>query len=66
MKDIRLLKSCNVLYVDDEKAAREKLAAILQHYFHAVHLASNGVEALELFKTKSATCCCKLPQFSDT
>ena len=52
MKDIRLLKSCSVFYVDDEKAAREKLAEILRYYFDTVYLASNGVEALELFKTK--------------
>lgn len=46
MKDIKYLK---VLFVEDEKLAREKLASILGKIFITVQTAQNGQEALDIY-----------------
>ena len=50
MNDLKILKSLNVLYVDDDKDAREKLESILKYYFNNVYTAGDGYEAFEVYK----------------
>jgi DNA-binding response OmpR family regulator len=52
MNDLMILKNFNVLYVDDDPDAREKLQSILSYYFDSVYLATNGLEAYEIYKSK--------------
>jgi DNA-binding response OmpR family regulator len=53
MNGLIKLKNMNVLYVDDQKEACEKLKDILQYFFNKVYLASNGSEALEIYNKKN-------------
>ena len=53
MNDLKILKSLNVLYVDDDKEAREKLESILKYYFNNVHTACDGHEAFEIYKNNT-------------
>jgi YesN/AraC family two-component response regulator len=46
-------KDMSVLYVEDESDLREKVALYLKKLFCTVKEASNGEEALELFKNES-------------
>jgi DNA-binding response OmpR family regulator len=50
MKNVKLLKQLSVIYVDDDKEAREKLEQILMYYFAEVHTASSAQEAMEIYK----------------
>ena len=43
------LKTLTILYVEDDKLAREKLAKILKRFFKTVIVSSNGSEGLSLF-----------------
>lgn len=45
-----LLKNLTVLFVEDEKLPRESIGRFLTTKVAAVHLATNGLEGLELFK----------------
>ncbi|OGU01235.1 MAG: hypothetical protein A2X82_16615 [Geobacteraceae bacterium GWC2_55_20] len=45
-----LLKNLTVLLVEDEKLPRESIGRFLSTKFAAVHLATNGLEGLDLFK----------------
>lgn len=49
MEDKKFLKHLNILYVEDEKLIREKTTEIFELTFNQVFVASNGLEALELF-----------------
>jgi len=41
-----------ILYAEDDQEARENLAIILQQYFDIVYTATNGKEALNLYREK--------------
>ncbi|NPA10733.1 MAG: response regulator [Epsilonproteobacteria bacterium] len=45
-------KDIKLLYVDDDKDGREIIDMFLHEYFDSVDMASNGFEALEMFKSK--------------
>jgi len=45
-----VLKTIHVLYVEDDEIVRKQHAAVLQHFFEHVYLASNAREGLELFE----------------
>ncbi|NNM66994.1 MAG: hybrid sensor histidine kinase/response regulator, partial [Spirochaetales bacterium] len=47
-----LAKDYSLLYVEDEESVRVEISEILQTIFPQVELATNGVEALELFQSK--------------
>lgn len=53
MKEFEELKELNVLYVDDDKEACNSLKQILSYYFKAVFIASNGVEALNIYEKEN-------------
>ncbi|HIP46552.1 MAG TPA: response regulator [Campylobacterales bacterium] len=42
----------SLLYVEDEVAMREVTVMFLKHYFTEIYEASNGLEALEIYKEK--------------
>lgn len=42
----------NVLYVDDDPSACDKLEAILKYYFAQVYIAHNAHEAMEIYKKR--------------
>lgn len=53
MNDLKILKTLNVLYVDDDDQACETIGNTLKYYFNNVYIAKNGFEALEIYKKKS-------------
>lgn len=52
-KDISLLRSLTILYAEDDQVIRDSIARILKMFFKEVFIASDGYEALEIYKTKS-------------
>lgn len=50
MKDLTLFKNLNVLYVDDDPIACEKLKKILVYYFSKVYIANSADEAMDIYK----------------
>ena len=54
MKDLKNLveqyKSINVLYVEDEKDVREQMLKIFDMIFSSVDVATDGLEALEMYR----------------
>jgi PAS domain S-box-containing protein len=50
MKAFEVLKSLNLLYVEDDVATREELAMMLEPWVGELHVAADGQEGLELFK----------------
>jgi DNA-binding response OmpR family regulator len=53
MNDLKILKTLNVLYVDDDEEACQSIGTVLEYYFANVYIAKNGFEALEIYKKKS-------------
>ena len=54
IKQIRVFgSSINVLYVEDEENIRNQISKMLKQLFNSVEVASNGVEALEMYKDNS-------------
>lgn len=53
MNDLKILKTLNVLYVDDDEQACESIGTVLKYYFNNVYIAKNGFEALDIYKKKS-------------
>ncbi len=47
-----ILKKSTLLYVEDEEILREEISTVFESFFEKVFLASNGEEALEIFKNK--------------
>jgi len=50
MKDLTLFKNLNVLYVDDDPIACEKLKKILVYYFSKVYIANSTEKAMNFYK----------------
>lgn len=50
MKNLSKLKNLNVLYVDDDPQACEKLSKILRYYFAKVYTATSAHEAMNIFE----------------
>jgi len=50
MKDLTLFKNLNVLYVDDDPIACEKLKKILVYYFSKVYIANSAEKAMNFYK----------------
>lgn len=46
-------KTFNILYIEDDKALVHKIKLILQKIFESVFVASNGEEALKIFKSNN-------------
>jgi len=44
-----ILKRHSILYAEDEGIVRMNIVKQLQHYFHTVHIAKDGTEALSLY-----------------
>ena len=53
MNDLKILKTLNVLYVDNDDEACQSIGTVLKYYFNNVYIAKNGFEALEIYKGKS-------------
>lgn len=51
MKDLSEFKNLNVLYVDDDPSACDKLEKILKYYFANVYIANCASEAMEIYKS---------------
>ena len=49
MKDLSQFKNLNVLYVDDDPLACEKLEKILMYYFSKVYIANSASEAMNIY-----------------
>lgn len=49
----QLLKKVTILLVEDEEQLRKKFKSVLEMYVDTVYEASNGEDALEIFKLKS-------------
>lgn len=49
MFNMDFLKKLNILYVEDEQVAREKLSKFLNKFFNKVTLAQNGLEGYDAF-----------------
>ncbi|MEA3499310.1 MAG: response regulator transcription factor [Campylobacterota bacterium] len=49
----KLLKEINILYVEDEDSTRNTISEILNKFSDNVRLASNGLEALEIYNNDS-------------
>jgi len=47
---LKILKNYSVLYVEDEPEIQENMVEYLEAYFSTVHVASDGKEALSLYK----------------
>lgn len=47
-----ILKKSTLLYVEDEDVLREEISTVFESFFAEVILASNGEEALEIFKNR--------------
>lgn len=52
MNDLKILKTLNVLYVDDDNEACESIGTVLKYYFNNVYIAKNGFEALDIYKER--------------
>ncbi|WP_428024614.1 response regulator transcription factor [Arcobacter sp.] len=52
MESIKLLKTLNLLYVEDDNTLREEYTKILAGFFSTVYEAQNGMEALDLYEKK--------------
>ena len=52
-KLLKITKNLDVIYVEDNKIAREETKEIFKNFFKDVKTASNGAEGLELFKNKN-------------
>lgn len=50
MRDLSQFKNLNVLYVDDDPLACEKLEKILMYYFAKVFIANSASEAMDIYK----------------
>ena len=50
MKAFEVLKSLNLLYVEDDAATREELSIMLEPWVGELHVAVDGHDGLELFK----------------
>lgn len=48
--DLELIKTLNILYVEDEKEIRENISKVLSMFSKSVVTACNGSEALEIYK----------------
>jgi diguanylate cyclase (GGDEF)-like protein len=54
IKQIRVFgSSINILYVEDEENIRNQISKMMSQLFNNVDVASNGVEALEMYKARS-------------
>lgn len=53
MKNLKILKQLNVLLAEDDFMLREATARTLGCYFNTVFTASNGKEALEIYRQQS-------------
>lgn len=54
IKQIRVFgSSINILYVEDEENIRNQISKMLKQLFNSVEVASNGIEALEMYKNNS-------------
>ena len=51
LKSFSILKSLNLLYVEDDLETREELAMMLEPWVGQLHVAADGREGLEKFKT---------------
>lgn len=51
MKALEVLESLNLLYVEDDASTREELAMMLEPWVGQLHVAADGKEGLELFKS---------------
>jgi DNA-binding response OmpR family regulator len=47
---LKVIKSLNILYAEDDKDTREKTTNILKLMFNDVLIATNGIQAIEVFK----------------
>ena len=47
------LKKLSLLYVEDEDAIREPFKIMIERYFKKIFIATNGLEAVEIFKQNS-------------
>lgn len=50
MQNLQVLKNYTILYAEDEMGIQEEISEILELFFKKVYLASNGLEAKELYK----------------
>ncbi len=50
--DIEKIKTLTVLYAEDEKGIREKVADSLSYFVKDIYKADNGIEALEIYEDK--------------
>ncbi len=50
MNDINFFNQLNVLYVEDDSLSRDSLGCAMKKYFKNVYIASDGLEALEIYK----------------
>ena len=50
MKDIEFLKKLNILYVEDDLSGRELTGNAMRKIFNDVYLASDGLEAIKIYK----------------
>ncbi len=50
---LKLLKEITILYVEDERSARDTITEILTQFSDNVKVAQNGLEALEIFNNNS-------------
>ncbi len=50
--DMEKIKTLTVLYAEDEKGIREKVADSLSYFVKDVYKADNGIEALEIYEDK--------------
>ncbi len=51
--NIKILKSLNILYAEDDRIVRESFAKVLGIYFDEVVVAKDGSEALKIFQSQS-------------
>ncbi|MEA3554174.1 MAG: response regulator [Campylobacterota bacterium] len=52
MLDTDFLRTLNILYVEDDEVLQKSLSEVFKKVFKTVMIASNGVEALELYNNK--------------
>ncbi|UTJ06924.1 response regulator transcription factor [Arcobacter roscoffensis] len=48
--DLELIKTLNILYIEDEKEIRENISKVLSMFSKSVITGKNGTEALEIYK----------------
>ena len=52
MKDVKeILKQCSLLYAEDDIPVQKYTLQYLNRYFGTIHIANNGKEALDIYKT---------------